>query len=86
MLAVGVTDTVRVTLVQTEPELLEFCGDAPKDRHFIYRSGVQTRSPWQPLLGDKGITREVGARSNGLAFSLWLLQSTELSFSLLAVG
>lgn len=63
VLGVGVADTPGVTLVQTEPELLAFCGDAPKDRHSIYKSGVQTKSPWQPLLGDKCIVREKGARS-----------------------
>lgn len=62
--AVGVIDTVRVPLVQTEPELLEFCEDAPKDRHSVYKNRVQTKSPWQPLLGDKSIVRDNGARSH----------------------
>lgn len=61
VLRVGVADMPGVTLVQTEPELLEFCGDAPKDRHSIYKSGVQ--SPWQPSLGGKCIVREKAARS-----------------------
>lgn len=64
VLGVGVTDTVRVTLVQTRPELLEFCRHAPKGRHSIYKSGVQTKSPWQPSLGDKSTVREKRARSN----------------------
>ena len=31
-------------------------------------------SPWQPSLGDRGTVKEKGARSNRLAFSVWLFQ------------
>lgn len=55
---------VRQSSVQIEPKVSEISLRCPQRQTLNLQSGVWTKTPWQPLLGDMDVVREKRVRSN----------------------